>query len=147
MGKGNPRGNPNRPPLPNGPGHGRPKGAKNKITKADWDREVRFLAFSDVAQLFDRVHKGARTFTLRQIHEMPKAIRACISSVKVKTENLTAGDGEQDTTVEIKLWSKTEALQLGARANGWLKDKVEISAPEEMLSMLDRAKARAKKAE
>jgi hypothetical protein len=65
----------------------------------------------------------------------------------VKTENLTAGDGEQDTTVEIKLWSKTEALQLGARANGWLKDKVEISAPEEMLSMLDRAKARAKKAE
>jgi len=105
---------------------------------------VRFLAFSDVAQLFDRVHKGSRTFTLRQIQDMPPEIRKCISSVKVKTENLTAGDGAQDTTVEIKLWSKTDALQLGARANGWLKDKVEISAPEEMLSLLDRAKARAR---
>ena len=129
------------------PGPGRPKGSKNAITREEWDREVRFLAFSDVAQLFDRVHKGARTFTLRQIQDMPPEIRKCIASVKVKTENLTAGDGEQDTTVEIKLWSKTEALQLGARANGWLKDKLEVSAPEEMLSLLDRAKARARGSE
>ncbi len=144
MPKGRPGGNPTRPPLPNGPGHGRKLGSKNVITKERWEKEVAFLAFSDVAQLFDRVHKGSRIFTLRQIQEMPPEIRKCIASVKVRVENLTAGDKTQDTTVEIKLWSKTDALQLGARANGWLKDKVEISAPEEMLSLLDRAKARAR---
>jgi len=62
----------------------------------------------------------------------------------VRTENLTPGDDAQDTTIEIKLWDKTKALELGARANGWLKDKTEITMPEDMLSILDRAKARAR---
>ncbi len=139
MGRGRPGGNPDRPPLPNGPGHGRTKGAKSKITRERWEREVRFLAFSDVAQLFDRVAKGKRTFTLREIRDMPEEIRRCIASVKVRTENLTAGDEAQDTTVEIKLWSKTDALQLGARANGWLKDVVQVEG-------LDVRKERLRKA-
>jgi len=133
-----------RPPLPNGPGHGRPKGSKNKITRERWEQEVRHLSFSNIVQAFEGAHGNRKTFTLRELRAMPEEFQRCISSIKVRTENLTAGDGEQDTTVEIKLWSKTDALQLGARANGWLKDKVEISAPEEMLSLLDRAKSRAR---
>jgi hypothetical protein len=50
-------------------------------------------------------------------------------------------------TIEIKLWDKTRALELGARANGWLKDKVEVTLPEEQLSRLDRAKERSRKGE
>ena len=137
-----PGGNPDRPPLPNGPGHGKTKGAKNKITRERWEREVRFLAFSDVAQLFDRVAKGKRTFTLREIHNMPEEIRRCIASVKVRTENLTAGDQAQDTTVEIRLWSKTDALQLGARANGWLKDVVQVEGLSERKERLRKALAK-----
>jgi hypothetical protein len=137
-----PGGNPDRPPLPNGPGHGKTKGAKNKITRERWEREVRFLAFSDVAQLFDRVAKGKRTFTLREIKDMPEEIRRCIASVKVRTENLTAGDQAQDTTVEIRLWSKTDALQLGARANGWLKDVVQVEGLSERKERLRKALAK-----
>jgi hypothetical protein len=135
-----------RPPLPNGPGHGRPKGSKNKITKERWEQEVRSLALYDPLQMFERV-KGTRHWSLRNIDEMPEDLRRCLGSVKVRTENLTAGDKAQDTTVEVRLLDKIRALELGARANGWLKDKVEISAPEEMLSLLDRAKARARGSE
>jgi len=131
----------------NGPGRGRSKGSKNLITRERWEQEVRHLSFSNIVQAFEGAHGNRKTFTLRELRAMPEEFQRCISSIKVRTENLTAGDGEQDTTVEIKLWSKTDALQLGARANGWLKDKVEISAPEEMLSLLDRAKARARGSE
>lgn len=130
------------PMLKRDAGPGRPKGSKNKITRERWEREVRFLAFSDVAQLFDRVAKGKRTFTLRDIQLMPEEIRRCIASVKVRTENLTAGDEAQDTTVEIKLWSKTDALQLGARANGWLKDVVQVEGLSERKERLRKALAR-----
>jgi hypothetical protein len=143
MPKGRPGGNPDLI-AKNGPGRGRAAGSKNKITRERWEQEVRHLSFSNIVQAFDNIHGNRRRFTLRELRAMPEEFQRCISSIKVRTENLTAGDGEQDTTVEIKLWSKTEALQLGARANGWQKDKVEISAPEEMLSLLDRAKARAR---
>lgn len=132
------------PKLPNGPGHGRPKGSKNKLTKERVERELRYIALSDPVLLFDRVAKGQRTFTLRDIHNMPEEMRRCIASVKVRTENLTAGDKAQDTTVEVRLWEKTKALELCARALGMLKDKVEISAPEELIARLDRAKIRAR---
>lgn len=138
-------GNPNRPPLPNGPGHGRTKGAKSKLTRERVERELRYLALSDPIALFDRVAKGARTFKLREIHEMSEDMRRCIASVKVKTENLTAGDDAQDTTVEVRLWSKTHALELCARSLGMLKDvHVHEIAPEQ-LAMLDDWKKKNRK--
>ncbi len=123
---------------------GRRKGSKNYLSRERVELELRHIAFSDPIALFDRVAKGQRTFKLREIHAMSEEMRRCIASVKVKTENLTAGDGAQDTTVEIKLWDKTKALELCARSLGMLKDRVEISAPEELLSRLDRAKVRAR---
>ncbi len=124
-------------------GPGRPKGSKNKLTRERVEQELRYLALSDPIELFDRTAKGQRTFKLKEIHAMSVEMRRCIASVKVKTENLTAGDGSQDTTVEVRLWDKTKALELCARALGMLKDKIEIVVPEEQLSKLDRAKARA----
>jgi phage terminase small subunit len=139
-----PGGNPDRPPLPNGPGHGRPKGSKNKLTRERVEQELRFLAFSDPIELFDRVAKGRRTFRLKEINEMSPETRRCIASVKVKTENLTAGDEKQDTTVEVRLWDKTRALEMCGRALGMFKDKIEITTDDELLSRLDRAKIRAR---
>jgi hypothetical protein len=126
------------------PGRGRPLGSKNKITRETWDAEVRYLAHSNIIDAFTAVHGNKRSFTLRELRAMPERMQRAISSVKVRTENLTSGDGETDTTIEIKLWDKTRALELGARANGWLKDKVEVTLPEEQLSRLDRAKLRAR---
>jgi len=125
-------------------GPGRPKGSKNKLTRERWEQEVRAIALSNIVEAFTAVHGNKRSFTLRELRQMPEEMQRAISSVKVRTENLTSGDGETDTTIEIRLWDKTRALELGARANGWLKDKVEISTSEEMVSRLDRAKQRAR---
>src|SRR5882672_576222 len=144
MPRGNAPGSPATRHLKRDAGPGRPKGSKNKITRERWEKEVRCLALSNIVQAFTAVHGNKRSFTLKELRAMPEEMQRAISSVKVRTENLTPGDDAQDTTIEIRLWDKTKALELGARANGWLKDKVEISAPEELLSRLDRAKQRAR---
>jgi hypothetical protein len=127
------------------PGPGRPKGSKNKLTRAMVENELRVVAMTNAARLM--FGNGKKKYTLREIAEMPDELQRCIASVKVKTENITAGDDKQDETVEIRLWPKVQALELCARSLGMLKDKVEISAPEELLSRLDRAKLRARKPE
>lgn len=127
MSRGNPNGNPNRPPLPNGPGHGRKKGSKGKITIERLEREYRAIAFSNLVQAFDNIHGNKRTFTLRELRDMPEEMQRCIASVKVRTENLTAGDDAQDTTIEIKLWDKMEALAQYAKHFGWATDRLAIT--------------------
>ena len=96
-------------------GPGRPKGSKNKLTIARVEQELRRIALMDPLQLFEKTHGKNRTFTLRKIADMDADTRACIASVKVRTENLTAGDKAQDQTVEIKLWDKVKALEMCAR--------------------------------
>ena len=131
-----------RPPLPNGPGHGRTKGSKNKLTREMVENELRIVALTNTA--LEMFGKGNRKFTLREIHEMSPEMQRCIAGVKVRTENLMPGDDAQDQTVEVKLWDKVKALELCARSLGMLKDKLEVSAPEELISRLDRAKDRAR---
>ncbi len=121
------------------PGPGRPKGAKNKLTRERVEQELRYLALSNIAGLFDRVAKGRRVFRLKEIHAMPEEMQRCIASIKVRTENLAPGDDKQDETVEVKLWDKTKALELCARSLGMLKDIVQIEG-------LDARKARLRKA-
>lgn len=131
MGRGNPH-PPNQDKLKRGGSPGRRPGTKNKLTRERVEQELRYIALSDPIALFDRTAKGQRSFTLREIHAMSEEMRRCIASVKVKTENLTAGDGEQDTTVEVKLWDKTKALELCARALGMLKDVHEFVNVDEL---------------
>ncbi len=108
-------------------GPGRPKGSKNKLTAARVEEEIRRIALMDPRELFDGIHGNRRTFTLREIKAMPDEIAACIASVKVRTENLTAGDDAQDTTIEIKLWDKMKALELCAKHFGWATDRLAIT--------------------
>lgn len=110
---------PNQDKLKRTAGPGRPKGSKNKLTRERVEQELRIIGLMNAAQLFGT---GKQRYTLREIAEMPEEMQRCIASVKVKTENLTAGDKAQDTTVEIKLWPKVQALELCARSLGMLKD-------------------------
>ena len=130
-----PRGsNPNsRRNLKRAPGPGRPKGSKSRLTVARVEQELRHIALSDPILMFDKTYKGRRRFTLRDLDQMPEDMRRCIASVKVRTENLTAGDDAQDETVEVRLWDKTKALELCARVLGMLKDKTELSADADLL--------------
>lgn len=120
-------------------GPGRPRGSRNKLTRERWEKEVRAIALSNIVQAFTSIHGPKRTFTLKELRAMPEEMQRAISSVKVRTENLTPGDNAQDTTIEIKLWDKTKALELGARANGWLRDVIQVEG-------LDARKARLRKA-
>lgn len=132
--------NPGHPQtLKRAAGPGRPLGSKNKITRERWEKEVRCLALSNIVQAFTAVHGNKRSFTLKELRAMPEEMQRAISSVKVRTENLTPDDDAQDTTIEIRLWDKTKALELGARANGWLKDTIVVEG-------LDARKARLRKA-
>lgn len=137
-----PKGNPHPKTAHLKPGPGRPKGSKNRLSRERIEQELKYLALSDPVKLFDRAAKGSRTFTLKQIHDMPEEMRRCIASVKVRTENLTAGDGSQDQTVEVKLWEKTKALELCARTLGMLTDKVEIVNADELAARLERGRQR-----
>lgn len=130
--------------LPNGPGHGRPKGSKNKLTRERVEQELRYIALQDPIALFDRSAKGKRTFTLKDIHDMPEEMRRCIASVKVRTENLTAGDDSQDQTVEVRLWDKTKALELCARSLGMLKDTIVVEGLDDRKARLRTALAKHK---
>lgn len=137
--------NPGHPQtLKRGPGPGRPLGSKNKITRERVEQELRALAFTNTAalsfaKLKDANGKLRRVFSLREVHDMPEDVQRCIASIKVRTENLTAGDGEQDTTVEIRWWDKVKALELCARSLGMLKDTVVVEG-------LDARKERLRKA-
>lgn len=128
-------------------GPGRPKGSKNKITRDRWEKEVRALALSNIVQAFTAVHGNKRTFSLKELRAMPEEMQRAISSVKVRTENLTAGDGEQDTTIEIRLWDKVAALALGAKANGWLKEIVQVEGLDVRKERLRKALGRGPDAE
>ena len=145
----NPNGPPKdkRPPLPNGPGHGRTKGSKNKLTRERVEQELRVLALTNTAALsFEKFrHPDGRlrtTFSLREVHEMPEDVQRCIASIKVRTENLTAGDDKQDTTVELRWWDKVKALELCARSLGMLKDHIVVEGLDERKQRLRKALTR-----
>lgn len=106
------------------------------------ENELRIVALTNTAAAM--FGNGKRKFTLREIGEMSEDMQRCIAGVKVKTENLTPGDNAQDQTVEVKLWDKVKALELCARSLGMLKDKLEVTTSEELVSRLDRAKVRAR---
>jgi hypothetical protein len=138
-GGGNPKAARHLRPFQPGQG-GRPKGSKNKLTRARVEEEIRRVALFDAGALFERVHGQRRTFTLREVAEMPAEVRACIASVKVRTENLTTGDKKQDQTVEIRLWNKIPALEMCAKHFKWIADKESSTEVEIIDKLLDRWK-------
>lgn len=104
--------------------------------------EISRVAMSNIVHAFDGVHGNRKKFTLRELKAMPEDFQRCISSLKVKTENLTAGDDTQDIVVEIKLWDKVRAQEILARALGMLKDNVHVTTSDEVLSRLDAWKTK-----
>lgn len=81
--------------------------------------EIRRLALSDIRGLFD--DRG----NLRPIHTLNDEQAACIASLEVVKRNLTAGDGEVDTVVKVKVWDKTKTLEMLAKHFALLTEKVE----------------------
>ena len=113
-------------------GH-RPTDSPDTFTRERWEQEVRYLAFRDPL-LFDQTAKARRTFTVREPPAMPEAMQRAIRSIKVRTVK-DSGDGTTDQVVDVKLWEKTRALKLAARA-GMLTDPLEVTPREDLSTKL-----------
>jgi hypothetical protein len=127
-------------------GPGRPKGSKNRITR-DWvENHLRWrVDFDPVAALIERHGKGKdATWTLRDLAKLTPRERMCLESYDVVKGNVDQSDDALETVIKPRWYPKDKALELCARSLGMLRDKLEISAPEELLSRLDRAKLRAR---
>lgn len=133
----NPNGVPAHLRAPLKPGIGRT--APSRVTRARVEEELRHIALSDPLNAFERVKKGSQRFRLRDLNEMPPEVRRCIASIKVRTENLKAGDDAQDTTVEIRFWDKIKALELIGKYLGMFKEHI-------VVEVLDARKARLREA-
>jgi hypothetical protein len=124
MAKSNPRGH-------------RPTDSPDTFTRERWEQEVRGLD----PQLFDQIAQGRRTFTVRELVEMPQSMQRCIKSIKVRHVTPDAGDGSADQVIDVKLWGTTRALKLAARA-GMLTNRTDVTTSDETLAILDRRKLR-----
>jgi hypothetical protein len=126
-------------------GKGRAKGAKNRVTAELVEQELARIAFFDPLELYKQIELtpgGAVVFTLRALHEMPRDVRACIASIKLRNENLTAGDGVRDQTVEIKFWDKIKALEICAKHLGYIDGKGGNISAKELLEFLEAGRRR-----
>ena len=123
---------------------GRPVGAKNVITTALVEEQLSWIALFDPLALYKEVDgaKGIVTMRLRTLREMPRHIRSCIASIKIRTENLTSGDGVQEQVVEVKFWDKLKALELCAKHLGYVSGKAPSVTVESLRALLEEGRMR-----
>lgn len=78
------------------------------------------LATSDIGACYDAAGN------LLPIHQLPADVRRCIASTKTVIRNMAGGDGHTDTVVEVKFWSKGDALAFLGRYHGQDVQRVEV---------------------
>ena len=101
-------------------------------------REIAAVGFSRIGAIFDE-HGN-----LQHPQQLPDHVQATIASVKTLKTNVVSGDGQQETTREVKLWDKMSALNLLAKHFNLVSDKLDVnlSADAQLLSVLDAFKIR-----
>lgn len=81
--------------------------------------EMRRLAFSNVRNLFDD-HGN-----LKPIHTLSEEDAACLAGLEVVKKNITAGDGQMDTVIKVRVWDKPRTLEMLGKHFSVLTEKVE----------------------
>jgi len=80
--------------------------------------ELRIQAHSRIGDFFE----GGE---LKPLHTLTPAQQACISGYEMVMKNATAGDGQTDRVLKIKLWDKMKALDLAMQHFALLQTKPE----------------------
>ena len=80
--------------------------------------ELRIQAHSRIGDFFE----GGE---LKPLHTLTPAQQACISGYEMVMKNATAGDGQTDRVLKIKLWDKMKALDLAMQHFALLSAKPE----------------------
>lgn len=86
-----------------------------KRTDVTADRVLRDIDTAANLDLLDLFNEHGQ---LRDIRQMPAAVRRCITSIKIAKRNLTAGDGLMDTVYEVKLIDKAKMHEILAKHTG-----------------------------
>lgn len=107
------------------------------LTSARVLEEIKRLALVDFRDFFDA--KG----NLKPINQLTAEQGSCLSSVEVVVKNLVAGDGQVDMVHKVKAWDKVRALELLAKYFKLLVDRVEVTADDELVRLLQSARKRA----
>ena len=85
--------------------------------------ELRIQAHSRIGDFFDASGE------LKPLHALSPAQQACISGYEMVMKNATAGDGQTDRVLKIKLWDKMKALDLAMQHFALLSAKPEPPKP------------------
>jgi len=129
---------------------GRKPGSLNKRTRALKERLLRDEALS-IENTVESIRRGAyydlREFfdeagNLKPLHELSERQAWAIQGFDVVRRNLEGGDGHSDTIVKIKLADRKGYVELAAKHQGMLTEKVEISGDDVLISALRRGRER-----
>ena len=68
--------------------------------------------------------------------DWPKDLKAAVGRIKTLKHNETAGDGKQETVVEVQLWDKPRALEMLFKHLGLLRERLEVDVSEGLVERL-----------
>ena len=63
----------------------------------------------------------------RPIHELTESEAAMIAGVDVVKRNITAGDGQTDLVLKVRLVDRAKYVEMAAKHHGLLTEKIEHS--------------------
>lgn len=130
---------------------GRKPGSLNKRTRAIKERLLRNEELT-VASTVEAIRRGqqydARQLfdsagNLRPIQELSEIEAWCIAGFEVVIKNAAAGDGHTDTIHKVKLIDRGRYVELAAKHQGMLTDKLEVSAADDLIAALLEGRKRA----
>ena len=98
--------------------------------------ETARIAFSDIRDLFD--DDG----NIKPVKDWPEDFARAVAGVEVVKKNITAGDGEMDTVLKVRLWDKVVKLTNLMKYHGQLKEKLEVSGSVDLIDRLQAGRKR-----
>lgn len=132
---------------------GRQPGSLNRRTRLVRERLLRDEALS-VESTVEAIRRGQnydlrRLFddcnNLRPLTDLTEEEAWCIAGFEIVIKNAEAGDGHTDTVAKVKLVDRGRYVELAARHQGMLTDKVELKGGEAMIQALLAGRERAAK--
>lgn len=117
------------------------KGQEKQLVKAEITaervlEELARIAFVSAEELYNA------DGSVKLIDKMSVAARAAITQLSILKKNVTAGDGQMDTVLNVRLADKLKALELLAKRFGLVKEQVEVTGLDDLVERLTRARKR-----
>jgi hypothetical protein len=132
-------------------GSGRPKGAPNKRTQRLREQVLKHQALT-ISSTIESIRRGQQydpralfdaQGNLRPIHELSEAEAWAIAGFDVVRRNVDGADGHSDTVVKVRLVDRGKYVELAAKHQGMLTEKVELSGDDALIQALYAGRARA----